>query len=224
MKILIVAATTFEVLPLEHYLNQHFKALENRTFQKHDLEVQLLITGVGQMLTAFALGTVLAQSSFDWLLNAGIAGAFHENLSLGDVVQVVSEQFGDIGVEERNGSFSSVHELGLIEMNHPPFQQGRLENTSVSQYPFLSSVHGLTVNKVHGSEESIKAITGKYPVDIETMEGAAFFYAALISEIPFLEIRSISNYVEPRNKANWQIEQAIYNLNQVLIQMIEAFM
>jgi futalosine hydrolase len=221
MKILIVAATTFEVLPLEHYLNQHFKALENRTFQKYELEVQLLITGVGQMLTAFALGTVLAQSSFDLLLNAGIAGAFHKNLSLGDVVQVISEQFGDVGVEERDGSFISVHELGLIEMNHPPFQQGRLENTYASQHSFLPSVHGLTVNKVHGSEESIKAITNKYNVDVETMEGAAFFYAALIAEIPFLEIRSISNYVEPRNRANWQIEQAIYTLNQVIIEMIE---
>lgn len=175
MKILIVAATPFEVLPLEQYLNQHFKALENHTFQKHNLEIQLLITGVGQMLTAFALGTVLSQSSFDLLINAGIAGAFHDNFLLGEVVQVVSEQFGDLGVEERDGSFRSVHELALIEMNYPPFQQGRLDNPNAYQHSFLPPAHGLTVNKVHGSAASIQAIIGKYAVDVETMEALPFF-------------------------------------------------
>ena len=55
------------------------------------------------------------------------------------------------------------------------------------------------------------------------MEGAAFFYACLLAKIPFLEIRSISNYVEARNRETWNLPLAINNLNQILIEILEAF-
>ena len=54
------------------------------------------------------------------------------------------------------------------------------------------------------------------------MEGAAFFYVCLQEKIPFLQIRSISNYVEKRNKSNWNIPLAIDNLNVVLLDIINS--
>ena len=54
------------------------------------------------------------------------------------------------------------------------------------------------------------------------MEGAAFFYACLMMQVPFLEIRSISNHVEPRNRAAWDIPLAIGQLNEVLIGMLKS--
>ncbi len=54
------------------------------------------------------------------------------------------------------------------------------------------------------------------------MEGAAFFYACLMTQAPFLQIRAISNYVEPRNKDNWNIPLAIDRLNEVLAQMVNG--
>ena len=54
------------------------------------------------------------------------------------------------------------------------------------------------------------------------MEGAAFFLACLLSEVPFLEIRSISNFVEPRNREAWDLPLAIDNLNVALIELIKT--
>ena len=41
-------------------------------------------------------------------------------------------------------------------------------------------------------------------------------------QVPFLEIRSISNHVEPRNRAAWDIPLAIGQLNEVLIGMLKS--
>jgi futalosine hydrolase len=49
---------------------------------------------------------------------------------------------------------------------------------------------------------------------IESMEGAAFFYACRQLNVPCLQIRAVSNYVEKRNRDNWHIGLAIKNLNK----------
>ena len=81
---------------------------------------------------------------------------------------------------------------------------------------FLPTATGITVNKVHGCAESIAKIKKKYPADIETMEGAAFFYVCLMEKVPFLALRGISNHVEPRDRAAWDIPLAIERVNEVL--------
>jgi futalosine hydrolase len=121
-------------------------------------------------------------------------------------VHVRSERIGDLGVEEADGRFVDLFDLGLMDPNQPPFVHGALHNADAAVHAMLPAVSGLTVQKVHGNAASIAAIREKYPeVQVESMEGAAFFYACLSAGIPFLEIRSISNYVEPRNRAAWPL-------------------
>jgi futalosine hydrolase len=48
------------------------------------------------------------------------------------------------------------------------------------------------------------------------MEGAAVFYACEQEGMPCAQIRAISNYVERRNKASWQVDLALKNLNDWL--------
>ena len=52
------------------------------------------------------------------------------------------------------------------------------------------------------------------------MEGASVAFVANNKSVPVIQIRAISNYVEPRNKANWDISLAIKNLNAFLIDFI----
>jgi futalosine hydrolase len=54
------------------------------------------------------------------------------------------------------------------------------------------------------------------------MEGAALHYVARESNIPFIQIRAISNYIGERDKANWQMKLAIDNLNQTLLNYIDS--
>jgi futalosine hydrolase len=212
MKILLVSATQFEILPALQWLEG-----QNRP------SVQVLVSGVGVVATTWALTRTLERQRPDLVINAGIAGAYDRNLALGDVVNVVSEQFGDLGVEEADGSFTDVFDLGLVEPSSPPFINGRLENPQAAMSKFLPTVHGLTVSKVHGSAASIEAARKKYPsAQIESMEGAAVFFACLMAGVPFLEIRAISNYVEPRNREAWNIPLAIGQLNEVVVDVMGA--
>jgi futalosine hydrolase len=82
-------------------------------------------------------------------------------------------------------------------------------------------VNSLSVNLASGSLKTIEQRTIKYQADIESMEGASLHYACLTSSIPFVQFRGISNYVEPRNKENWNIPLAIQNYQQHIIFFIE---
>jgi futalosine hydrolase len=224
-QLVIVSATAFEVAPLLAFLHQHFTVkTENTLYQKGNLELRIVITGVGMVATAFHLGYLWSHNKTQLAINAGIAGAYDRSLSLGDVVQVRSEVFADLGVEEANGQHTDLFQLGFLDPNHFPFIHGHLYNPESDLNAFLPSVNALTVQRVHGKTESIAATLARYPnAQIESMEGAAFFYACLMTHTPFMEIRSISNYVEARNRENWDLPLAITNLNAVLIKMIEAF-
>ncbi|MFN0174132.1 MAG: futalosine hydrolase [Saprospiraceae bacterium] len=215
MHILLVASTPFEIAPTIAWLESNFQQKSEGVFEKKNLMVQTLVTGVGSTATAFHLGRYFAQNRPDWAINAGIGGAFDPLLNLGEVIQIATERFGDLGVEEADGRFTDVAELGFMP-------QSFLTNPQLP-IPNLPSCNGLTVNKVHGTEASIQKIRAKYPdVQVESMEGAAFFYACLSSGVPFAEIRSISNRVEPRNRDAWDLPLAIRNLNDVLVGMLEA--
>jgi len=222
MRILLVAATSFEVAPTLEWLQMHCQQIGNYQFKKDFLELQLLLTGVGMPLTAYALTKSLGASKpFDLVINAGIAGALDPELEIGQVVQVKSEQFADLGVEEADGSFTSMHGLDLVPSDQYPFMGGKLTNPDADE-SFLPLVEAISVNKVHGYAPSIEALKERFQADIESMEGAAFFYVCLMEQVKFLQIRSISNYVETRNRENWNIPLAIQNLNKVLTEMLQA--
>jgi futalosine hydrolase len=44
-----------------------------------------------------------------------------------------------------------------------------------------------------------------------------------MENIPFLQVRSLSNFVGERDKSKWQIKEAIENLNKELIPIISKF-
>ena len=220
-KILVVAATPFEIQPFIDFLKDETKQKSNPLFGQNGYELDVLITGVGSVNTAFQLGKMLTLKRYDLALNMGIAGSFDRRILRGEVVEIVSEQYGDLGVEEADGSFTDVFEMGLIDGKVKPFNQGKLLNNNALRLKNMKQVKGLTVQKVNGFTESIEAVLKKYQADVETMEGAAFFQACLTEGVNFAQIRAISNYVEPRNRANWLIQEAILNLNKTVVDLVK---
>jgi futalosine hydrolase len=136
------------------------------------------------------------------------------------VVEVSRETFGDTGAETATGSYIDIHEMELIPPDVPPFLGGELISPHAGATG-LPLVKGLSVNKVHGYLPSITEMMIHYDADIETMEGAAFFYACLSAGQPFVQIRSLSNYVEPRDRSKWNIPLAVETLNAKLIELIQ---
>jgi len=158
----------------------------------------------------------------DLALLAGIGGSYRRDYKIGETCLIVSEQFGDLGVEETSGDFKNVFEADLVSPAQFPFSKGKLLMQSIPEKPFLRHANGLTVNMVSGSSRTIEMRTEKFSPDIESMEGAAFFYSSLVCQIPFLQIRTVSNYVEPRDLQKWEIEKAILQLNHVLTDIIHS--
>lgn len=224
MRILIIAATPFEIAPLRQRLEKEWTQESTGYFRRANLRVALTVTGVGLTATAYHVGRALLRERYDLAINAGLGGAIDTDLDLGQVVRVVSEQFADLGVEEADGRFTAAQELGLIEADVAPFRSGRLWDDSAAQNKLLVHVHGISVNRVHGYGPSIEQMRKKYPeAQVESMEGAAFFYACLLDRQPMLQLRAVSNYVEPRNRAAWQIGPAIEALNDHLWELLQAF-
>lgn len=117
----------------------------------------------------------------------------------------------ELGAED-NENFLSIEQLGFGQSTFHA-----VTDLIPNCYSTLKKVSGITVNRVHGNEKSILKLIGHSNASVESMEGAAFYYACKQAELPCIQIRSISNYVEKRNRANWKIGLAVSHLNEWLI-------
>lgn len=210
MRILVVAATEAEIEPLIRY---------NSTISQ---KVDAVITGVGIIHTAYAVLKQLQKQTYDLVINAGICGAFNRDIAIGEVMSIATETFSEIGAQDGD-HFLSVFELGLQNENAFPFKAGRLHLTGPEHSAVLKElkrVHGITVNTVHGNETAIAEVVKRYQPDVESMEGAACAFVCAQEHINCIELRAVSNYVERRNKENWNIPLAVNNLNEALIKLV----
>jgi len=217
MKILIVSATENEILPLINSLEAN-----NTTsceIKDGNIQVDYLVTGIGSVFTTYQLFRKIHEKEYDFVINTGIAGSFTKKLTIGDVVFVQNEQFADLGIEDKN-EFYTLFEKGFMQKNQFPFTDAKLINPYTFDFN-IKKVSAITVNTTHGCEKSIELFKNKFGADIESMEGAAVFYVCLSEGVKFMEIRSISNYVEERNASNWDIPLAINNLNKKLLEIID---
>lgn len=214
--LLIVSATEAEILPLLRFLEANFRTVAQHSFQNERYSVDVLVSGVGMMSTAYSLGVALARNTYDAALQAGIGGCFDMQLPLGSVLGVSSECYADLGAENR-GAYIDIFELGFLQKNTYPFTDGKLLNLKPFEAGMgLDLVPAISVNTVSGHSPTIADRAGGYGAVLESMEGIAFHYACLQQQLPFLQIRAVSNYVTPRDRDAWQIGLAIRNLNQHL--------
>ncbi|MGZ3752380.1 MAG: futalosine hydrolase [Mucilaginibacter sp.] len=221
MRVLLVTATQQElgllISDLGFSISDFAKAGSSKIavqLKTCNLQLTVLIAGVGMVATAFSLGQHLTANQYDLAINLGIAGSFDRDIIWGEVVEVIEDCFSELGAEDDH-SFLTIDELGFGEGNFKP-------TTSLAALGSfnLKQVKAITVNTVHGNEQSIKQLTGRIQPQLESMEGAAFFYACKQAGVPCLQIRAVSNYVEKRNRDAWQIGLAIKNLNSFAVELI----
>jgi len=86
----------------------------------------------------------------------------------------------------------------------------------------VPNVSGLTSATVSGHAALIAARQAHWQPQVETMEGAVLFQAALQSGVPFAQLRCISNAVAPRNPATWRIHDAAVQMQTWVIAHMEA--
>ncbi len=216
MRVIITAATVAEWMPSFLEMNNLY------TSESHRCKVQFHQTGVGMLATAVSLTRLVMEEKPDLIIQAGIAGCFDTSLALGKVVVVNEESLADMGVEE-DGKWKDIFDLKLEKSSYHPFERRKLPNTWLPKFNLLNlpEVPAITINEISINKERIQQLIKKYSPVIESMEGAALHYVCREMNIPFIQIRALSNYIGERNKANWKMKEAIDHLNQVLLKYID---
>lgn len=200
MQVLIVAATQMELKGVQQKL----------ATLSHPHHIAYLVTDVGMMATTFHLTQHLMQHTYDLVIQIGIAGAFDTSLQLGDMVEVVSETYGDVGAED-GATTLSIFEMQLLQQDARLFTANRIQNTNT--FTSLPQVSSISVNMCSGNEKTIAYRKAYFQAQLETMEGMGIHYVAQQLAIPYVHLRAISNYVTNRDKSTWDIPLAISNLS-----------
>jgi len=205
MRILIVAATGGEVAPLVAGLartDSPARWLEGYQLANH--AIHLITSGVGMVATAAWTSRALTHATYDVAFNFGVCGSFDRSLAPGTVVHVMTDRIAELGAED-DTAFLTLDDLELpgehVFVNEAPPANATLAS--------LKPAASITVNTVHGNDQSIAAVVDRFHPDVESMEGAAFMYACLMHRVPFAQVRAVSNIVERRNREAWNLAEAI---------------
>jgi futalosine hydrolase len=210
MTCLLASATAIEIAPFTGY----YRDMQNEL--PRNLQIDVLVTGVGMLASAYSLLKQVQVKRPDIIIQAGIGGCFDASIPLGTVVAIKQETIGDLGVIE-SGKMKTLFDLGLVKKNQFPFSNGWLVNNSAFlKKTTLKKVKAITTNEISTSQQKIKLYRDNFDAVIESQEGAALHYTCLMEKIPFIQIRSVSNYTGERNKKKWTMEESIRNLNKEL--------
>jgi futalosine hydrolase len=206
MNILITAAVEAELSPFQ----QRTGIVPGRWHTVGRHRVRLSFTGPGPVSATYHIQRSVGELHPDWVIQAGVAGCYADSgLDVGQTVEVVRERLADLGAMVE-GEFTDIFpEEGALDNPH---------RFPVAEYP---QVAGLTVST--GSHPCIGQIRALYAADrpaVETMEGYALFYVCRHSDVPFLELRTVSNLVSP-DRGSWNLPLAAENLAEALIRYLE---
>jgi futalosine hydrolase len=220
--ILFVAATAFEAGAVEKL--PCLRTVSGR-LRSDGTDVSILVAGVGAASTSWKLHKwIFSNPRPDIIINIGIAGSYREDIAIGDVVMPVTDCFADSGIED-GSNFLTLFESGLDDPDEFPYNHGMIcadPEISGRMSGILRPVRAITVNTATGSDHTRDRLVRKYEPDIETMEGATFFYLCKREKIPFMAVRSVSNIVETRNRDRWNINLALASLTGKLNDVVQT--
>lgn len=221
-QLLIISATPFEVAGLQAYLDARFTEDEMGWYTTGQWKVRLVCTGIGLVATTYNLTRLVMQERPECVLQLGIGGVLEGTIPLGTTAWVKDDLIADLGARDQEGNLLNLLAMGLKDSSAVLLKSNPPKDF-IPQLDALPKALGLSVNQISGNPADAASHVQQmaYDCHIESMEGAAMHYVCNELNIPNLQIRSISNYIEPRDKSRWQINEAIENLNGFAISLLE---
>lgn len=188
-------------------------------------EIEFRLTGIGatqacHRVTSEILKGVIVGKPYALVVNIGIAGSYDmEAFPMGSAAIVSKEYFGDLGFDTDHG-FRDLFQYGLLEDDGFPYTGGALARRELP-YTHIEEVLrrydegvGVTVQTVTGNREKLVQLRERYSPHIESMEGAAVYYSAIQENVPFFELRTVSNAVGERDMGKWDTPAALDTLEK----------
>jgi futalosine hydrolase len=174
-----------------------------------DRDVVAEAVGVGPAAAAAGTARLLAAGRYRAVISAGIAGGFPGRAPVGAIVLGARSIAADLGAETPDG-FRTVEELG--------FGTSRLEADPVLLKALAAALPAaivgdvLTLSTVTGTAGTARRLADRFPAAVaEAMEGYGVATAA--GGTPFVELRTISNPIGPRDRGAWRLKEAFAALS-----------
>ena len=219
MKILVTAAEEQELRRAERAFDMVKKSKDVKA------QVEFRLTGIGAVqachcVTREVVAAAAAGEPYNLVVNLGIAGSYDlEAFPIGSAAVISREYFADLGFGSEEG-FSDLFQYGILEKDDFPYTKGALAR-QLLPYPHIEKVlekygagAGATVQCVTGTQTRCNEIVAMYNPQIESMEGAGVYYAALMEKVPFFELRTVSNAVGERDTSKWESKAALDTLEE----------
>jgi futalosine hydrolase len=152
------------------------------------------------------------------VVSAGIAGGFVNRVPVGGTVLADRSVAADLGAESPTG-FIPLEELGMpAELlgggSVVPADPGLLAALRTA-LPAAAVGAVLTVSTVTGTAASTAALADRHPDAVaEAMEGYGVAVAATQADLPFAELRTVSNPIGPRDRGSWRMREAFAALTE----------
>jgi futalosine hydrolase len=189
----------------------------------YEHKIALLHSGIGKVNAASAVTALFENFRPKALIVIGCGGAYPDSsLGKGDLALASEEISADEGVFTHEG-FRPFSDLGFPLLSDPPPRlenrfpvDQNLLNTALPIFEQVALQEGrklalgpmVTVSTCSGSEQFGRELARRTGGLCENMEGAAIAQVCRLYRIPFLELRGISNRVENRDLANWDLARA----------------
>lgn len=200
-------------------------------------KARVVVSGVGSVAAALTTWRALSSTPARLVVSAGIGGAYPgSGLQAGDVAvssRIIQADLGAWDGSAGDGGagdgqeFLNLENLGLsILPTRPHYADFAVWDGAEALAASLSAAYGpmLTLNSVTGSAEQATQLVRRFPGALtEGMEGAGVAHAALLAQLPVLEVRGVSNPVGPRDRASWQIPAALGATARALEALLAGF-
>lgn len=175
--------------------------------------------GVGKTASSSALARALVRERPDGVVAVGVCGAVRDRgLTIGSRCVVGSDRHGDEGVWTVDGLL----DLAALGLGHTgPWRAAPEPTASAASLLAAPVVEGLTVSSCSGTDGLARrrASTG---CAIETMEGAAIAQVCADEAVPWVGLRTVSNYTGERARAGWDLAAALAALQSMLAVLVDA--
>ncbi|MDY0291898.1 MAG: futalosine hydrolase [Desulfuromonadaceae bacterium] len=234
--ILLLSAVTQENVWLRAQL-QHAEThtwgplqYQRGTLGAHD--VALATTGISTANAAGCSAMLLHQLQPSAVILCGCGGAYHgSGLKVGDLALARAEIYADTGAITSSG-FLTMRDLNLplLHQHHTQYYNHfpvctslrecalpALQKFAAQQNCTLEQGNFVTVATCSGTNARATEVLEATAGICENMEGAAIAHMCCMFDIPFIEVRAISNMVEARDMAQWDLPGAMLRAQEAVL-------
>jgi len=235
--IIVTAATNMEISLLISQLegggriiSGHREIFEGMIAGKRTI---LAMTGIGKVNAASATTALREHFEPESLINTGCAGAYEGGgLAVGGLAIATAELFGDEGVMTPEG-WRSMELIGIPALSRNGedyFNRFPLTRWAIDKAIYVAETEGITLQQgefvtlstASGSAERGAELFRRFGGICENMEGGAVAHVAAFYGVDCMEIRGISNMVEDRDPARWDIPLAVELAQRFIAKFIAA--